>query len=469
MNVALHWHGAPNAVQRRAALLLLARTHLWRTHWLPADTPRTEAALLWLPPDAPSAPRGVRIAYRMGDGGEGARDRVRALLRIVRASSTAEELRTRLFQHDTNGARCEYDLFEAALWIIDRMEERGSDACDEHGRFPHTASILHEEGLLDEPVVDRIAFALGEELARFGGYRDRPNASVLHDGAPFAVAVSLDIDSAGMFGGAAALRNLRAAAAQGRLLRALGAAAVSLPLPRYDPHLQLHTLGALLEGLGIRGSIFVQTHRWHRLDNYILRKGSLLARRILAMEEAGHEIGLHSSYATEGQPARIEEQWTRLRDAVPGAVPIHRAHYLRFGIEPAAGGVVDSSIGYGSACGFRMGTALPLPLAEGAMEVPPCAMDSTLRFHERLDPERATERMIGLLDRVHRTGGVFTPVWHPHNLEPILWPGWIAAMTDTLAEARRRGACFERISVLAQRAASAHESIRIQLEGTLPA
>ena len=56
------------------------------------------------------------------------------------------------------------DLLASVLLTLCRFEEMDFLACDEHGRFPASASIAYRHGFLDRPIVDEYGLALQQIL-----------------------------------------------------------------------------------------------------------------------------------------------------------------------------------------------------------------------------------------------------------------------------------------------------------------
>ncbi len=353
--------------------------------------------------------------------------------------------------------------------LLHGAEEEGVALRDEHGRFPPEESLLVRRGLIDMPVADRLGRSIGTMLWRLANRRER-----LPDPEWFLCA-TLDIDSAGMYRGRALARNLRTVwrMAPGSLPKAAGQAAMVHAGLMEDPHLRLRELAEALEGMDVPATFFCQTHRRHRLDSYRLSCSSRLVRYLRRILKNGyHHVGLHGSYATRDLGRGfLGSQWRQLRRLLgPGIEPVHRAHYLR---EPAGAPgqeiTVDSTLGYGAREGFRRGTAMPFRLkeAEGRrgrprvlLEAPPTLMDSTLAQFRGMTPEQAWETGRALMLRVRDSGGLFVPIWHPHNMEPLLWPGWGEVFLDLVTEAKRLGAQPLPLALAARSADSRFAAIR---------
>ncbi len=340
------------------------------------------------------------------------------------------------------------DLPTAAGAILSGKDE-ARVAADAHGRPAPRGAFAARHGLLDTPFVDTASRRMGIRLASLVP-RPLPRPSSL------SVALTFDIDSAGLFSGwrarARAFRTNRLAARRGFLPR-LGSMAATMAGLRKDPHLAIRELAEALEGLDTPATFFVQARRAHRLDNYTLRTARGLAREVHGISRNGfHAIGLHSSYATADQPPRfLREQWRELARCLGRrhVAPVHRSHYLRF-LKPDGelsighpGPVIDSSLAYGAVEGFRRGTAIPFLLGGRILEAPPSIMDSTLLFHRKDDPGSALGKFQRHLEAVREAGGVFIPIWHPHLLNGLEYPGWRDVLYDLVYDARAAGHSFQ--------------------------
>lgn len=443
MRIALACDDAANAPRRRALAQLLLRTGLDPGAFV-ASAAGAGIALAWT--QHPPATPGIHLPQRIDPRDRLAwRDATRAFLAEWKRAGLDGDW---LFARQPDGASARHDLPMIALGLLDQWDESLSSARDEHGRFPPAESLLGGAGLLDVPVVDRMARAVARELERIAGVplpRRQP---------PWGLAVTLDIDSEGMFRGSMAYRSALTAARTGPRTLARFATRGALVSARIlpDPHLDMRGLCQVLEGLDARATFFVQTHRAHTLDSYELSARSPLVAALRRARLEGHEVGLHSSYATGVDGPVLERQLARLRTRVPGARPLHRAHYLRGRLDAPwrTAPIVDSSLAYGSSTGFRLGTTVPFTLEQGAFEAPPAAMDTTLRRDEELTPRAAARRVLALASEARRSGGLLTVIWHPHNLEPVLWPGWLAAMVEVVTEVRRTGGGVGPLGALAK-------------------
>ncbi|MCB2154416.1 hypothetical protein KQI84_05985 [bacterium] len=432
-------------IRTAAVMALLQRTRL--QDWAISDA----APLLHYGGESKDAPTFLpdrqlfedRIAWR---------EETRKLLRAIGVGALDEVL----FEQNEGHTIARYDLPAVAFGLLQRWEEDLEPRRDDHERFPAEASLLHEANLIDRPIVDEIAQALGRKLIDAGACPSLPRWG----SADWAFALTFDIDSAGMY------RHGGLAGSVRRLVRERGAFAGLSGLVeglavvshlRSDPHENLDAIADRLGEIGIPATFFSQVFRAAPIDSYKLSDCPELVRALRRLRTRGHEVGLHGSYAAPGRDAKfLEKQRSILKSLVGGAVSSYRAHYLR---QPkledlaTAGFRFDTTAGFPRREGFRLGTAFPvqawtnepLPLTI----VPFQAMDVTLRYHRKLDVEEAYRRAVMLLERTQAVGGLAVLLWHPHNLEPRLWPGW-ESLPFRLAEwAKSQGARCGTLSELA--------------------
>lgn len=315
-----------------------------------------------------------------------------------------------------------HDLPAIAWGIMQGWGE--GEARDEHGRPRPEDALLARAGLLDRPVIDEMTTSLGAHLGLSNAGR--------WDGHDWAFCLTFDIDSAGFFGGRSGLRNVanafRAAGPAPTANRLASWPSVALGR-RPDPHIDLAGLALRLRA---PATFFAQAKRLHALDGYSLAREPHLVRQLRRLRQLGCEVALHSSYATPDLPDRaLARQRATLRRLTGTDSTAVRGHYLRVhnpertGELPRAGLAIECSAGYSRQEGFRIGTAMPVPGEDVAVtSVPFAAMDVTLRHHRHMNPDAAFERCVDLMERVRATGGCAVLLWHPHNMDPLLWPGW---------------------------------------------
>jgi hypothetical protein len=148
--------------------------------------------------------------------------------------------------------------------------------------------------------------------------------------------------------------------------------------------------------------------------------------------------GLHSSYYASGNHKLIRSEGSRLRIITGIDITRSRFHSVRFFLPESyealisAGITEDYSMGYHDEPGFRAGIARPYffynilhEVQTGLKIYPFQVMDSSLYNNKHLEPLKAKEVILNLINETRRTGGTFASIWHNTSLlgNPA-WQGW---------------------------------------------
>lgn len=343
------------------------------------------------------------------------------------------------------GERPGGDDLADAFFQLARLEER-TGGRDEHGRFRATSSSLDP---LDPPL-ERLRERLGARPPRV-------------DGAGFAVALTLDVDSVrrwtriGVRGAAARLKN-EALAGRGRAAAREASGLALAPIHRVrgtDPNWRFDKIVANANRRGARGSTFFvlgghrDPHDGAAPETY----ARLRPRLVETLRSVGAEVGLHGSYTAADDAAALLDERRVL--AAAGAEPTgQRFHYLR--VDPnrnlaavaSAGFGYDTSLGFPDAIGFRAGIARPFRPWDGdhdrpldLVEVPLAVMDVTLaeRRYLGLTPRAAWPRLAALLDWAAANAAAFAILWHPDRFDPPTSGGWDRLFYRVIEAVRERG------------------------------
>jgi hypothetical protein len=337
--------------------------------------------------------------------------------------------------------------------------EQRSSASDRYGRVPAGATRIVREGLERDPIVSIVARSLADAVRAVAGRRPVLVVDPWPDGRHWAAALSHDLDVVAWWPAFTALR-LAELARHGELARVaqvLGAATRSIA--RTPVWSAVQSLLAVEAAYSVRSTWFVlcgqPTLATARAGDLTYRPDSRAARRILdAVRDAGHEIGLHGSFATSDHHVRFAEQRTALRALVGRDVDGVRQHYLRMRAATtprgmrAAGFAYDSTYGFADRNGFRLGVADVVPLWDAEHqrrveldEAPFVWMDRALSKYRHIeDPDAWIDDALLLADRCRDVNGMWVGIWHP-NLAPALgFPAAPAAYARLVAELTSRGA-----------------------------
>lgn len=260
------------------------------------------------------------------------------------------------------------------------------------------------------------------------------------DGAPFAAALSHDVDRLRAPTRREVLRSwlrpspggARAGYGVGDFVR--GAARLE-PLP---------AIWEAEEPAGGASTFFVGAVGRGPMDYaYGLAEAAGLVREIAA---AGREVGLHSSYYSCADGAALREEKELLAAAVGREVAGVRGHYLRLGGDEgwgavaAAGFAYDATFGFASEVGWRAGVALPYRPFDGdaekaydLVEIPPAAMDGALFQYKRLGARQASAATLQLVGEAAACGGLCSLIWHYRAFRGGVFPEWGAVFKGAVA------------------------------------
>ena len=344
-----------------------------------------------------------------------------------------------LFQRRTDGSfLCQIDLLLSLLFTLNRVEESLCDICDEHGRFPSSASLARQHNFLERPIVDEYGLAFEQVIqAILPAWQPRPRAlrvNLTHDiddiGIPFQLSTTI----------AHTVKRRRPVASLQDL---------SATFSKVEPAelAQVRRLAAISKSRGLVSSFFWKaTPRTTRDSGYDIFHPKV--QRIIAdIRVQGCNVGVHPGYDTYQARPKLFEEVQRLRQALGAQQLGGRQHYLRWSPDTwrdweACNLHYDSSVGFADHFGFRAGTALPFrPWSFvdnrelDLVEVPLILMDCTPVKYMSLPKQEAITRIRQCINRTALVGGVFTLLWHNTPLLDPAYRGWYESILDLLPSA----------------------------------
>jgi hypothetical protein len=319
-----------------------------------------------------------------------------------------------------------FDVFAMAYWCLSRQEEYhfAENRRDKFGRFPASASLFHQCGVLDKPVLD---IAVLHYLKQLGIYPE----------IPFATQPSIDVDIAFAIKGRSLTRTFgtylkstlrEPANILQNLLILLGV--------KQDPNDTYTYITQMLEDCS-EARVF-----WHcgkhttQLDKQVLRSYLPFQKAIQAVSNSV-TIGIHpSSLASNTNTMQEEKTWLEMTSGKK--INSSRQHYilLRFPETYKTllhnGILCDYSMGYPDTIGFRAGTARPFPWYDSEkdeetslMVFPFCIMDVTCSNYLNINIEDSVIKGLELKNKVTQTGGLFGFIFHNESLSNHgKWRGW---------------------------------------------
>jgi hypothetical protein len=331
------------------------------------------------------------------------------------------------------GAGGAIDVFGSAFFLLTRYEELAVAERDGYGRFPSCASVAARAGFLQTPVVDAYVERLWEALQRTWPRLRRAEHR-------YAVVLSHDVDDplatlehgprdvARQLGGDLVRR--RDPRLASRRMRSL------LGDPSKDPNNTFDLLMDVSERHGLRSAFYFLAHRDQRPRDGrpYLFEHPWVRGLIASIARRGHEVGVHPSFCSHRDPARIAEELGRLQ-AVAAAAGVRqdswggRQHYLRWANPETwrgweqAGLSYDSTLAYADAVGFRAGTCRPYRTFDlrarrplDLVERPLVVMDVALLPAAGGSLDAAGQLVLDLAASCRRHRGCLTILWHNNTL-----------------------------------------------------
>lgn len=324
------------------------------------------------------------------------------------------------------------DVFAGSFYLLSRYEEYLSFMPDRHGRFTAANSLAQREGFLQLAVVQRWVQVLFQALqTRHPEFSWQPLA--------YHFAPTYDVDMPWAFSFRPAWKQL------GGALKDLFFGKNHRWQDRWkawkNPHSDpFYTFAQLID--------------WHKKYNlnprffFLMGDAStydtnpshqLPAQQALIRELAAlYPVGIHPSYLSNVEPARIHMEKERLEKISGQFITDSRQHFLKLRFPETyrhlitAGIRADYSMGYADDTGFRAGTGVPFPWYDlereectALMIHPFVAMDVTLQQYLELNAADAFERIKVLHREVSSFGGPFCLLWHNSSFYPEDgWEGW---------------------------------------------
>lgn len=343
-----------------------------------------------------------------------------------------------------SGGDIPFDLFGAIFFLLARVEEYKDGSRDAHKRFLAVHSVFAGSGLIERPIVDEWLVALGEVLSKKSSdFNPKPRE--------YKWLNTFDIDVAYAY----KYRSIY------RLLGGISRDVLGLDFSRLkkrfrvlfdkevDPFDTYAYQMEIAKKHRAESTYFFLLGDLGRFDKNISHRSTGL-RNLIGKVSMYADVGIHPSYASNGDLERLKTEISRLHTILKADVQKSRQHYLKVELPRtyrdlmAAGILEDYSLGYVDRPGFRSGTCTPHYFfdfqkqeATALRVFPLAAMDATLRDYMGQKPREAEARLTELIARVKAVNGTFVSLWHNDSLSDLEpWKGWrdvYAFMAETAA------------------------------------
>jgi hypothetical protein len=368
------------------------------------------------------------------------------------AGSAAADLSSQAALERADG---EVQVSTAALRAVAEIGGGGIEqrctTTDRHGRIPSAENPLIAAGQSRRPVVSGLGVELRRAVMAVAGRRPVRTLAPWPEGHRWAALLTHDLDVVDWWGLFPLLRMVELAGkGSWGLARRVGSAARRNI--RRDPVSRgVHSILQLEAHHGMRATWFVicadPSLRSILSGDSTYRPEGGTARKILsALNHAGHEIGLHGSFATAADGKRMTEERRRLARLADSPVLGVRQHFLR--MQPGvtqhhmvqAGLEYDATWGFADRNGFRLGVADVVPAWDAHREamlpldtVPLVWMDRALSKYGGVEePGRWVEDARELMRECKAVEGAWVGLWHPNTMEALGFPGAEPALVSLL-------------------------------------
>ncbi len=338
-----------------------------------------------------------------------------------------------------------FDPFAASFYMVSRYEEYLPFTKDKHERFDAAQSMAFQKGFLHKPIVNIYAKKIREILSEaFPKLNFREQS--------YRYVSTIDIDNAWAFKEKGFLRTT------GAFLRSLSRFDFTAVVERLsvilnkkpDPY---YTYDHLFE---IQNKYKIDTIYFFLLGDYAENdknvSGSRKKFQSLIKQIADYcEIGIHPSYASNQDVAKLFLEKKRLEKIVRRNITKSRQHFLKMKLPDTYHNLIeyditdDYTMGFSGEIGFRAGICSPFYFYDLSRDTPTrlrihpfAVMDATLRFYMKVQPAEVMSYVGPLIKEVKAVNGTFMSLWHNESISDIKpWEGWKEVYEDIVKAAHK--------------------------------
>lgn len=341
-----------------------------------------------------------------------------------------------LYYNEASRNQIPFDIFSGIFFLLSRYEEYLPFTPDKHSRYPHTASILSKDNVLERPALD-------EWVKWFGRLLTDQWPSLKPKTSTFHFQPSYDIDIAWSYKNKGFVRWAGAASrelAAGKFNALANRCKVSLGMAE-DPYNAFGAMNTLHEKYDLKPYYFILSAiKTTDFDKNIPLSHPGM-KKLMQQAFSDGELGIHPSFYTLKNDVLFLAEKELLAKTAGRNITSSRQHYIRLFFPDTyrmliSGGILaDYSMGYSTSLGFRAGTShsfLWYDLKneeETSLRVYPfCFMDTTAHYDLGLGVAEAFNRLEAMKNKLEQTGGVLTTVFHNFSLGTDKeWKGWMNA------------------------------------------
>ena len=325
-----------------------------------------------------------------------------------------------------------FDVFAASFFLVARYEEYLSQVRDNYGRFRAESTWMFENGMLQKPLVNIWAIALGKRLQEH--YPELPVKQ-----AKFEFIPTYDIDAAWAYKHKGLYRTL------GGFVRDMASGDRDnirerhqvLRGKREDPFDSFEFQFALQKEFKLKPIYFILCGDYDTNDKNISIRKPAFQSLIKRLGDYA-DVGIHPSFSSYLDINKLGTEIERLSEVLHRPIIKSRQHFLRMNLPRSYQKLIeldisdDYTMGFASQAGFRAGIAdtfrfydLENDMVTNLLVHPFALMDGTMRDYLNLDVEASLDLAKQLVDEVKAVGGKFIYLTHNETLGgQKRWVGW---------------------------------------------
>ncbi len=325
-----------------------------------------------------------------------------------------------------------FDVFAASFYLVTRYEEYLPQIRDKYGRFQAEYTCMHAMGMLQKPLVNIWANALGNILTGICPTLKLKKKS-------FKFVPTYDIDAAWAYRHKGLYRTIGAYA---RDIIARDYQEVKHrndvlfhgardPFDTYDLQFELQNTYKL------RPIYFILCGDYDQNDKNISVRNDAFRNLIKQIGDYA-DVGIHPSFSSYLDSARLQQEIERLSSVLNRELTKSRQHFLRMTMPRSYQKIIelditdDYTMGFASQPGFRAGIADTYRFFDLENDVvtnlnihPFTVMDGTLRDYLNLNVDESYRMITSLIDEVKAVNGTFIFLCHNETLGgEKRWKGW---------------------------------------------
>ena len=331
-----------------------------------------------------------------------------------------------------NGNLMPFDVFAASFFLVSRYEEYLSQVRDQYGRFRAESTWMFENDMLQKPLVNIWALALGKRLQAV--YPDLPIKNP-----KFTFVPTYDIDAAWSYKHKGVYRTV------GGFLKDLASGDRErirerhqvLRGKRKDPFDSFDFQFELQKAFKLKPIYFILCGNYDTNDkNISLRKEAF--RNLIKHLGDYADVGIHPSFSSYLDIDKMRTEISNLSEVLHRPLTKSRQHFLRMNLPRSYQKLIeldisdDYTMGFASQAGFRAGIAdtfrfydLENDMVTNLRVHPFALMAGTMRDYLNLDVETSLALAKQLVDEVKAVGGTFIYLTHNETLGgEKRWVGW---------------------------------------------